>query len=110
MGQWYQHGSLRKDPERGREKMKEVKREVSPPSKVVTRRQKRQDSEDSTDSDASSVESEVSSASSTVRREVKAEAVETGEKEKNGTDVETEDTMANLTTTFAGIFGKANLK
>lgn len=103
-------GSLRKDPERGREKAREVKREVSPPSKVVTRRQKRQDSEDSTDSDASSVESEVSSASSTVRREVKAEAVETGEKEKNGTDVETEDTMANLTTTFAGIFGKANLK
>ena len=25
-------------------------------------------------------------------------------------DVEGEDTMANLTTTFAGIFGKANLK
>jgi len=65
------------------------------------------------DSDESSADSEVSSASSTVKRVVDVEKTGGGEKDKNGAqegDVEGEDTMANLTTTFAGIFGKANLK
>lgn len=109
-------GSLRKEPERKEKgKAREVKREKSPEERVVSRsRRKRHDSEDSTDSEAdseaSSAESEVSSASSTVRREVKSPDREAGEKEKNGQDVEGEDTMANLTSSFAGIFGKANMK
>jgi len=113
-------GSLRKEPERAREKVKEVKeaaRDTSPEERIVTRR-KRHDSEDlennsnledgsdsDEDSDASTADSEASSASSTVRR-----GEEAGEKTKNGQDIEGEDTMANLTSSFAGIFGKANLK
>jgi hypothetical protein len=50
----------------------------------------------------------VSSASSTVRKEAGRTA---GEKEKNGEKVvDGDDTMGNLTSSFAGIFGKANLK
>jgi len=84
--------------------VKEAARDTSPEERIVTRR-KRHDSEDSTDSDASTADSEASSASSTVRR-----GEEAGEKTKNGQDIEGEDTMANLTSSFAGIFGKANLK
>ena len=90
------------------------------------------------DSDASSADSEVSTASSTVKRvdvEKEKNGAPPGQVSSllhptwfilvsvtmlisswvylnllNGQDVEGEDTMANLTTTFAGIFGKANLK
>jgi len=126
-------GTLRKEPKKEEPKREPPKKEeprkrdVSPEEKIS--RRKRHDSDEDTtdvdsnvdvgtddseeDSDESSADSEVSSASSTVKRVVDVEKTAGGEKDKNGAqegDVEGEDTMANLTTTFAGIFGKANLK
>merc|ERR1712223_105986 len=108
-------GTLRKEPKKEEPKREPPKKEeprkrdVSPEEKIS--RRKRHDSDE--DSDESSADSEVSSASSTVKRVVDVEKTGGSEKDKNGAqegDVEGEDTMANLTTTFAGIFGKANLK
>jgi len=115
-------GTLRKETKREPKREEPKKRDASPEENIVSRRKRHDSDEDTTDvdsnvdvgtddseedSDASSADSEVSTASSTVKR------VDV-EKQKNGAppgqDVEGEDTMANLTTTFAGIFGKANLK
>jgi len=118
-------GTLRKETKREPKREEPKKRDASPEENIVSRRKRHDSDEDTTDvdsnvdvgtddseedSDASSADSEVSTASSTVKR---VDVEKNGEKEKNGApsgDVEGEDTMANLTTTFAGIFGKANLK
>merc|ERR1712037_708602 len=107
-------GTLRKETKKEPKREEPKKRDASPEENIVSRRKRHDSDEDTTDvdsnvdvgtddseedSDASSADSEVSTASSTVKR------VDV-EKQKNGAppgqDVEGEDTMANLTTTFAG--------
>jgi len=103
-------GSLRKEPEKVKEIEKpksEVKRnedvngDSSPDRSIISRRQ-RSDSEDSTASESSTV-SESSNASSTIK---KVGQVSQNDKSKDVELPEGEDTMKDLRTTFAGIFGE----
>lgn len=109
-------GSLRKDPEKVKEIEKpksEVKRnedvngDESPDRSIISRRQ-RSDSEDSTASESSTV-SESSNASSTIKKvagKSKENSVSLNDKAKDVELPEGEDTMKDLRTTFAGIFGE----
>jgi len=113
-------GSLKKDPERVREvekqkseinqgkeiKNKDVNGDESPDRSIISRRQ-RSDSEDSTASESSTV-SESSNASSTIKKvgKGKQNSVSLNDKGKDVELPEGEDTMKDLRTTFAGIFGE----
>jgi len=113
-------GSLRKEPERVKEvektkaeinqatdtKIKKVNGEESPDRNIISRR-RRSDSEDSSASESSTV-SESSNASSTIKKVGKAKqnSASTNEKTKDADLPEGEDTMKDLRTTFAGIFGE----
>jgi len=108
-------GSLRKEPEKVKEVEKpkfEAKRnedvngDESPDRSIISRRQ-RSDSEDSTASESSTV-SESSNASSTIKKVGKTQqkSVSLNDKSKDVELPEGEDTMKDLRTTFAGIFGE----
>jgi len=101
-------GSLRKEPEKVKEvekpKFEDVNGDESPDRSIISRRQ-RSDSEDSTASESSTV-SESSNASSTIKKVGKTQQNSVSDKSKDVELPEGEDTMKDLRTTFAGIFGE----